>query len=243
MLALAGSVLLTSLIGSPHCAGMCGGFVVFYAGHETRRRWLAHAAYNAGRLVSYVALGALAGALGGGVERLGAVVGIGRAAAWLAGTAMIAWGGVALLRAAGVGGPVGGAAGAHGLIARALRGVHAQPAAVRGATMGLLSTLLPCGWLYTYVAIAAGTGTPAGGMLVMAVFWVGTVPVLAGLALLAQSALGGLRRRLPVLAAVLMIVLGLLTLGGRLQPHVHGMHGMHDPASTEAPAAVADDDR
>jgi len=238
VLALAGSVLVTSLIGSPHCAAMCGGFVVFYAGHDARRRWLAHVAYNGGRLVSYVALGLLAGALGAGVERAGAVIGVGRAAAWLAGTVMVVWGVAALLRALGVGGtPRLSAASAHGLIARALRAVHAQPAEVRGLVMGLLSTLLPCGWLYAYVAIAAGTGAPLGGALVMAVFWVGTVPIMAGLAVLAQSALGGLRRRVPVAAAVIMIALGLLTLSGRLQPHVHtGGAAGHEMHGESAPA-------
>jgi sulfite exporter TauE/SafE len=236
VLALAGSVLVTSQIGSPHCAAMCGGFVVFYAGHDAKPRWPAHLAYNGGRLGSYVLLGVLAGALGAGVERAGAVVGVGRAAAWLAGTLMVVWGVAALLRALGLGGvPRASAPGAHALIARALRAVHAQPAAVRGLTMGLLSTLLPCGWLYAYVAIAAGTGTPAGGALVMAVFWLGTVPVMAGLAVFAQSALGGLRRRVPVAAAVIMIALGLLTLSGRLQPHVHagqeGGQGAHGGAS------------
>jgi hypothetical protein len=222
VLALAGSVLVTSLIGSPHCAAMCGGFVVFYAGHDAKPRWPAHLAYNGGRLASYVLLGVLAGALGAGIERAGAVVGVGRAAAWLAGTVMVVWGVAGLLRALGLGGaPRASAPAVHALIARALRAVHEQPAAVRGLTMGLLSTLLPCGWLYAYVAIAAGTGTPAGGAVVMAVFWLGTVPMMAGLAVLAQSALGGLRRRVPVAAAVIMIALGLLTLSGRLQPHVH----------------------
>jgi sulfite exporter TauE/SafE len=228
VLALAGSVLLTSLLGSPHCAGMCGGFVVFYAGHETRRRGLAHLAYNAGRLASYVALGLLAGTLGAGVEHMGAVVGVGRAAAWLAGTVMVIWGGVTLLQALGVRGPARAPVpGVHALLARALQAVSAQPAEVRGLTMGLLSTLLPCGWLYTYVAVAAGTGSAIGGAIVMAVFWVGTVPVMAGLGLLARSTLGGLRRRLPVAAAMVMIVLGVLTLAGKIRPHVHGMGGMH----------------
>jgi uncharacterized protein len=245
VLALAGSILLTSLVGSPHCAGMCGGFVVFYAGAESRRRWLAHAAYNAGRLVSYVALGAIAGLLGAGIEHAGLTIGVGRAAAWLAGGVMILWGGVQLVRALGhpsarrPSRPV-----RHGLLSGAMRAVHAQPAEIRGATIGLLSTLLPCGWLYAYVTVAAGTGSAPGGMLVMAVFWAGTVPMMAGLGLAAQSALGGLRRRVPVAAAVVMIVLGLLTLGGKMQPHLPGTHGgpmghAAHGAAGETPAAPA----
>ena len=69
MIALAGSVLVASLLGSPHCAGMCGGFVCFYAAQGGRGQARAHAAYNFGRLFSYLVLGLLAGALGRTLEQ------------------------------------------------------------------------------------------------------------------------------------------------------------------------------
>ena len=57
------AVLGASLLGSVHCAAMCGGFVCLYSGTGASRHKGAapHAAYNAGRLVSYLLLGALAG--------------------------------------------------------------------------------------------------------------------------------------------------------------------------------------
>jgi sulfite exporter TauE/SafE len=218
VIALAGSVLLASLIGSPHCAGMCGGFVCFYAGAGDARRWLAHAAYNAGRLVSYAALGAIAGASGAGVDRMGAAAGVSRAAAILAGALMVAWGVAAALEALGlrVRG-VGEGALARGGFGAVLRAVRAQPAPLRALVVGLLTTLLPCGFLYVFVATAAATGGAASGALVMAAFWIGTVPVMAGLGVLAQRALGPLRRRLPLVTATALIVVGLLTLTGRFQ--------------------------
>jgi sulfite exporter TauE/SafE len=211
-------VLGASLLGSPHCAGMCGGFVVFYSGQEegARRVW-PHAAYNAGRLLSYVALGAVAGAAGAGLDRLGAGAGLGRAAAVLAGALVLAWGVGALLAALGARVPAPAAPAAlRRLVARALRSLHARPPAVRALALGLLSTLLPCGWLYAFVATAAGTGAPLAGALVMAAFWLGTVPVMAGVGLAAQGLFGPLRRRLPVVSASLLIVIGTLTLAGRL---------------------------
>ena len=63
MLALFSTVLVASLVGSLHCAGMCGGFVVFWAGGDAsqgKNKVFAHMAYNGGRLVTYVLLGALA---------------------------------------------------------------------------------------------------------------------------------------------------------------------------------------
>jgi uncharacterized protein len=232
MIALVASVLGASLLGSAHCAGMCGGFVVFYSGSGgAPRRLLAHAAYNGGRLFSYLLVGALAGALGAGIEHAGAFVGVSRAAAIAAGTLMVAWGAVQILRSFGARIPEPGAGTLAGAgFARALRALRDRPPALRALAIGLLSTLLPCGWLYLFVAPAAATRSPAGGALVMAAFWLGTVPVMAGLGLLAQRALGPLRRRLPVLTAAALMVIGLLTVAGKMNAPVHtAMHhgGIH----------------
>ena len=217
MIALLASLFVAALIGSPHCAGMCGGFVAFYAGQEGGRERLAHAAYNGGRLVSYALLGAVAGLLGASVEQLGATVGVSRAAATVAGALMVLWGAATI--ATGLGArlprlPVPRNAGRG--FAAALRGLRAQPPPARALVIGLLSTLLPCGFLYVFVAAAAATASPLRGALVMAVFWAGTVPIMAGLGLAAQSLLGPLRRRLPVVTAAGLVVLGLLTMAGRL---------------------------
>jgi len=87
-------VLVASLVGSIHCAAMCGGFVCAYAGPGARRglsNLPAHLAYNGGRLVSYVTLGLVAGAIGARVDDLGRLAGMGRGAAVLAGILMVVW--------------------------------------------------------------------------------------------------------------------------------------------------------
>lgn len=225
MIALLGTVLAMALIGSPHCAAMCGGFVCFYAGQPgASRRGLAHVAYNGGRLVSYAALGTMAGVLGAGLDRAGAGLGLARAAAVIAGALMIAWAGLALLRASGRLAPAPHAPRwMRARLAAAIAAVHAQPPAVRALVIGLLTTLLPCGFLYAYVTVAAGTGSPARGALVMAAFWLGTLPVMATVGLLARSALGPLQRRLPALSAAALMVVGLLTITGKFHVHTHPM--------------------
>lgn len=218
MIELVGPVLAASLLGSPHCAGMCGAFVCFYSGQgDPGPRWPGHLAYNGGRLVSYLALGALAGALGAGMDRIGAAAGLSRGAAVAAGLLMIAWGLVTLLAARGVRIPW-----LHGRwigrVSQAItRRLQGKPPVARALLLGLFTTLLPCGWLYAFVATAAGTGTVAAGMTVMAAFWLGTLPVMAGLGLAAQTAFGPLRRHLPVVTALAVMVIGLLTLTGRLR--------------------------
>lgn len=217
MVTLLGSILASSLLGSPHCAAMCGGFACFYARDRGGRRpWLAPLAYHGGRLASYLLLGALAGALGAGVDAAGRFAGLARPAAVLAGTLMVAWGTATLLRAWGRRIPGASLGFAHRLLRRALQRLERRPPALRAAALGLLTTLLPCGWLYVFVATAGGTGAPVPGALVMAVFWLGTVPVLAGLGAAVQQLSGPLRRRLPVLTAAVLVLIGLLTAAGRI---------------------------
>ena len=106
MIALVTTIFLASLVGSLHCAGMCGAFALFAIGAGDPRvhtpRTLLMGAYHAGRLLTYVALGAAAGALGSVVDLTGNLVGLQRTAAIAAGAMMVGFGVLTLLRVAGV---------------------------------------------------------------------------------------------------------------------------------------------
>jgi uncharacterized protein len=62
---------------------------------------------------------------------------------------------------------------------------------------------------------AGGTGNAAGGALVMAVFWTGTLPVMLAFGEAVRVLSGPLRRHVPAACAVLLMVLGLWTVFGR----------------------------
>jgi sulfite exporter TauE/SafE len=216
MLALASAVFVASLLGSAHCAGMCGAFVCFYAGADARASAWGHLAYNSGRLASYLLLGAIAGALGAGVEQVGTGVGVSRAAATVAGVLMIVWGTVTLLVLRGVKIPIPGPmASVQQWMASRLRDVRDFPPTVRALAVGLLTTLLPCGWLYAFVVTAAGTGSVQGALVVMTIFWAGTLPVMLALGVSVRRLAGPLRDRLPVISAVVIVLLGVVSLTGR----------------------------
>jgi hypothetical protein len=231
------AILGASLLGSLHCAGMCGGFVCFYAeggaGREPARGAMPHAAYNLGRLVSYVALGAIAGALGAMLDRAGALAGLSRLAAVVAGVLMILWGLSTALLMLGVRIPFAAPAPVRWMQrefgAAILRVRDASPT-VRAAVTGLLTTLLPCGWLYVFVASAGGTGSAARGALLMVMFWAGTVPTMLAVGLGAQKLFGPLRRRLPLATAALVVILGIASIAGRLHAPAHAAHDMRADA-------------
>jgi sulfite exporter TauE/SafE len=223
VIALIAGVLGASLIGSVHCAGMCGGLVGVYAADPVARagwrRGLEHAAYNAGRLAAYALLGASAGALGASADLAGALAGIGRIAAVAAGSCVALWGAVSLADALGIAGRRAGAP--HWLrvaAGRAVRLVARRDLVARAATLGLVTGLMPCGWLYAFVLAAAGTASPAAGAGLMLVFWAGTVPMMAGLGLGLRALAAPLRRYVPVAGAIAMIAVGLMTVSGRAAP-------------------------
>lgn len=228
MIGTAAGILMASLVGSVHCAGMCGGFVCFYTGTGNAASPApsllhAHALYNVGRLVSYLLLGAVAGVVGSQVSHLGALAGVQQGATIVTGVLMVAWAVSTLAAQRGV------SFGAHRApavwqrtLGRALQMVRGQPVAIRALLTGLLTTLLPCGWLYVFVAAAGGTGNVLTAMGLMAVFWLGTVPALVAVGLGAQTALAPIRHRLPMLSAVVVLVMGLWSLSGHLRAvHVH----------------------
>jgi sulfite exporter TauE/SafE len=221
-------IFVASLLGSVHCAAMCGAFVCTYAtpgaGHF-RTDFSAHAAYHAGRFVSYVTLGAVAGAAGAGADRLGALAGIGRLATMIAGALLVGWALAAIATALGVRlGRWGSLTGRTipDSLTRLLGGVlhrapHATPVR-RAATLGLVTTLIPCGWLYAFVATAAATSQPVLGAATMAFFWLGTVPALLAVGAGAARLIGPAARRLPVVTATVVLVMGLLAISGRVHP-------------------------
>ena len=212
-------IFVASLAGSPHCAAMCGPFLAFAAAGETspRRRLAPLLGYHGGRLTAYLILGVIAGALGAGVEQLGHLAGVGRAAALVSGVLMVVWGLNAVLVARGATNRLHAPRFLQHWLSGIVRRVNRAPGAARGGAIGLATALLPCGWLYAFVAAAGGTGSPARAALVMVLFWSGTLPVMATLGLGLQRLAGPARRHLPLVTASLVVAIGLFTIAGRLR--------------------------
>lgn len=241
MFTLFSAVFIASLVGSTHCAGMCGAFVAFAVGTSgaadakpVSRRALA-AAYNGGRLVTYVTLGCLAGSLGAALDLGGSLVGVQRAAMIGAASIMIGFGVIALLRQAGVRVP---RMPLPGFMVRAARAGHTRAMGlspvVRAGAIGLMTTLLPCGWLYAFVITAAGTAHPLYGAGVMAAFWMGTLPILVALGLGVRMISGPLERRLPLISSLLLVAAGLWTIGGRAVMPAISAESLRVPVGAEA---------
>jgi hypothetical protein len=195
---------------------MCGGFVAFYSGGAAARpgaRAGVHAAYSLGRLVTYGALGLAAGAVGAMTELAGAAAGLASAAAWVSGLLMITWAGVLLLDAAGIArSRLKLPRALEERLSRGLARLQERPPVLRAALLGLSSTLLPCAWLYAFAVVAAGSGSPAGGLIIMVAFWSGTLPALFGVGFAVQGIAARLRRYVPLVTALALLALGVTSI-------------------------------
>jgi uncharacterized protein len=69
--------------------------------------------------------------------------------------------------------------------------------------------------LYAFVITAAGTGHPLLGATTMSAFWIGTLPMMIGLGVGLQTLTGRLRRHLPLATSILLVLVGIWTIGGR----------------------------
>jgi uncharacterized protein len=238
------AVLVASLLGSVHCAAMCGAFTCLYAPAGASwqdTRW-AHAAYNLGRLVSYLLLGVLGGTVGAALSRAGLLAGVSNGAAVVAAILLMLWGLHAVMVATGARIAVvrPPEAWQHAM-GEALQRFFGKPPVVRAAATGLLTTLLPCGWLYAFVVTAAATGSPVRGAALMAVFWVGTVPMMLAVGVGMQRLTGRFRARLPMVSAATIFLLGALSLAAHLDllPASHVLHRWLPavPAASGSPMA------
>lgn len=175
---LLGFVVLGLLGSVAHCVGMCSPFVLVVSRrygppHGRHSAAAAQLWYTAGRILTYSALGAVAGALGGVVAVAGAWFGIQRLAATVAGALLIAWG---LSSLSDIVPRVQGCGGWFSRVTGTLKGrLPGHPLAI-----GLFLGLLPCGLLYSAVIAAVGRGGPVEGAMALAAFGIGTAPALIG---------------------------------------------------------------
>lgn len=217
------------LASVPHCTAMCGPLAAYAcsgtpgASGQTR--------YQLGRFISYSALGAVAGTIGGATA-------VSLPHAW--GSALLSWSlalglGLAALRLwrrpdqALVTLRTKQDEQAPTLVSRALGGLGRHPFFV-----GLGTALLPCGALAAAVLIAASTGSTALGSLSMLAFAVVSGVGLVGATWVFERFA---RRPRPTTSRILAVVLALGSILFVIRP-VHALR-TGDTSSCHAPGADA----
>ena len=209
-------VFVSGVLGSAHCIGMCGAISAMMnvgttgVGSALQRQML----WSAGRVFTYAFLGMVVGFAGARltqsefVSSQMNVVNIQAVFAILAGILLVVQGLIAVgwfRRKINAGGTCLTAT----VFGKFLRGGSRTGVFVAG----ILTGFLPCGLVYSFLALAAASTSVWKGPLLMIAFGLGTVPVMlvtgAGLTLASLK----LRQRLMQAAAFCVLITGLLTIG------------------------------
>lgn len=229
-------LFLVGLLGSVHCVGMCGGIVGAMSRPPVPRRPFAvgaiaagvvrlqfapsiptaidtaHrvAAYNAGRIGSYMVAGAISGGLFGGLQTLTGLMPIQNAAYWVANGMLIvlglylmgAWSGLARLETIGQ------------WLWRFLRPLVGRFLPIDSATkafiVGGVWGWVPCGMVYSVLLTAALSGSAVNGAAMMLAFGLGTLPMLLSLGMAGAALQKWLQKRVVrIVAGMLVLTFGL----------------------------------
>ncbi|GDX81388.1 hypothetical protein LBMAG42_31990 [Deltaproteobacteria bacterium] len=182
------AAFVAGLMGSGHCVGMCGPFVV-----------AAGPLWHVGRVGAYLIAGAVAG-FGGRALPSGPWTGL-LSAVVLVG-ACLRFGGFIH---ASEGGPL------SRWLLRTGRTLRGLPEPIAAVGMGSLAALLPCGLFWGALGLATATRSALGGAEVLAAFAFGTLPAL----IFAAALLRRLAQRARRAVALATLLVGLCAIAHR----------------------------
>lgn len=201
-------VFAAGFLGSAHCVGMCGGFVLAVSATPDRGASLTRQVlYFTGKTLTYTVMGAAVGLFGATVGS--AFTGVQDAISIVAGAVMLVIG----LHLLGVFQRFDGFGPLMNWppFRRTARYFTRKRTRTGALGVGLLNGLLPCGLVYGMLAMAAATGTMLGGALTMFVFGMATVPALFALAWIGHGLRPAWRHQLHRVSGVIVIVLSCIT--------------------------------
>jgi len=197
------TAFILGLIGSLHCAGMCGPLALALPGasDDTAGFVFGRAAYNLGRITTYCALGLIFGLFGktlllAGIQRwVSIALGIALIVGLFSSRKLALWKPITLL---------------VNLLKSRMSALLRQRSLVSVGLLGLLNGLLPCGLVYVAAAGATATGNVFSGALYMAAFGAGTLPMMLAISLGGKLIPLSLRLKLRAAIPVSVFLLGSL---------------------------------
>jgi uncharacterized protein len=201
-----GSAWLSGVMGSAHCAAMCGGIAVSFSSDRATTNLLDALEPNLGRILGYGIAGLAAGGLGHGIVTLAQSQTLALALRSAVGLVLI----IAALR----------------LLDRQGR-LRPTDTGARLVLAGVAWGFLPCGLSSTVLLAAWLQGSAIQGAMTMLAFGLGTWPAMVPLTWSgARLGQGLLKNRLRMPAAALVLVAGLATLAGPWLANVPAVHSL-----------------
>ena len=200
------SALVLGLMGSFHCAGMCGPIAIALPlhGNTIPQKIFGGTLYNLGRTLTYGVMGAIFGLLGQGVE----MIGFQQKISIIMGAIMI----LSVIFPSLFRNQYNMDKSWFSLVGKLKKSIG-KLFSVRSFSslffIGLLNGLLPCGLVYMAIAGAIGTGEVVLGSLYMIMFGLGTIPMMLSIAIAGNILSVAIRSKINRLIPVLVVLVGI----------------------------------
>lgn len=201
------SGFIFGLLGSFHCVGMCGpvAFLLPVDRENSLRKVGQVSLYHFGRIVSYALIGLLFGLLG---ESFG-LFGLQQQLSVLVGIFMI----LAILLPYKKFSKINGSGPVIKMVSKIKSGLGQNLKKKKTSTflsVGFLNGFLPCGLVYMAVFGAVASANALQGSLYMALFGLGTIPLMTAAVYLGNFIGTGVRQKIKKTVPVFVVVIGLL---------------------------------
>lgn len=198
---------IVGLVGSVHCIGMCGPIVIALPvfGENQLKILIGRVLYNLGRVVTYTTMGALFGLFGSRLVLFG-----------LQQQMSIAFGAVIVLYVFTPRKIKNKIAEAfiYQTVTQFIKSHFAKMISKKSNSslfvIGLLNGLLPCGFVYVGIAGSISTGSVLSGALYMALFGLGTFPIMLAAAAFGKVINLNIKKRINKLIPAFAVILALL---------------------------------
>lgn len=196
--------LVTGLIGSLHCVGMCGPIALSLPlrGHTFGEKLAGGLLYNIGRTVTYGLMGAIFGAIGQGFQ----LIGFQQWISVVMGVLMI----VSVLLPSLLKPFNTSKLPFTGSVRKAIQRLFTTRSFGGLFVIGILNGLLPCGLVYVAIASAIGTGDLMHGIGFMVMFGLGTLPMLLAISLLGNMIGLAVRNKINKVIPYVVVFIGII---------------------------------
>ncbi len=201
------SAFILGLFGSMHCLGMCGPIALALPLDRSSKfqTVLGALTYNMGRVLTYAMLGLIFGQIG----RAFSLIGLQRWVSIGAGILLLLYVLMTYFKNR-ISNPFPRWTMGVGRLKGSLQKQFKKRSFTSLFSIGLLNGLLPCGFVYFALVGAIGMGTAIEGAGFMALFGLGTAPLMLGINLLGSQISASARMRFNQAIPVVLTVFALL---------------------------------
>jgi uncharacterized protein len=229
--------IIMGLMGGFHCVGMCGPIALSLPDHHSGSNWKyvqGRVFYNLGRVATYAGMGIIFGFFGFALN----LAGLQQWVSILSGVLIL----ILQFAPGNLSGKISSRLKIPVLVGKlkaSFKSYFAQKGSSALFIIGLLNGLLPCGFVYLALAGSLATGSVTGAALYMALFGLGTLPVMLAISLSGKlitfSFRSKIQKAVPYVATAiaLLFILRGLSLGIPYVSPKLGPHHQHQNTTTE----------